>query len=181
MDAETRRQIHDGIVALADGDRGAFPRVFAALWPLILSFVLRATRDRADAEDLAQNTLLRVFSRIGEFDPTRDGVAWAFGIAAYEVKTCRRQRERRREAPDAAESLDRTAAADRSQEDEVIQRALLGALTEALGQISDAERTLLLSESPMAEAGVPVPAATIRKRRQRALERLRAAWRTLHG
>lgn len=178
MDAVQRTRIHDGLVALADGDRAAFGPVFEALWPVLLAFVRRATRHHADAEDLAQQTLLKVFARVAEFDTTRDGLSWAFGIAAYEVKTYRRTRERRREVP--AEGLAEEAGRGQSQEEAVILRDLEAALTEALGQLSSADRALLLGE-PQAADSSSAPAATVRKRRQRALERLRAAWRTLHG
>src|SRR5262249_57140905 len=75
----------------------AFDAVFSGLWGDLLSFVRRAMPGDPDAEDLAQQTLLKIFFRISDFDTGRDGVAWAFGIAVYEVRTLRRKRVRRRE------------------------------------------------------------------------------------
>src|SRR5579859_2507481 len=97
MNALQRRTVHGAMVRLAEGDRVAFDTVFAGLWPELLAFVRRAMPGHPDAEDLAQQTLLKIFFRISEFDTSRDGVAWAFGIAIYEVRTCRRTRQRRRE------------------------------------------------------------------------------------
>ena len=57
---------------------------------------------RADAEDVAQEVFLRICSRIADFDRARDGLSLAFGIAAFEVKTQRRRRTRRRELPGGA-------------------------------------------------------------------------------
>jgi RNA polymerase sigma-70 factor (ECF subfamily) len=123
MDGETRQRVHAAIVRLADGDRSTFSAVFDELWPVMLAFVKRAVLHHADAEDLAQRTLLKVFSRIAEFDTDRDGVAWVFGIAAYEVKTFRRTQLRRREVV-GADALASLPDAGRSQEDETIRRDL---------------------------------------------------------
>jgi RNA polymerase sigma-70 factor (ECF subfamily) len=127
-----------------------------------------------DAEDLAQQALLKVFFRISEFDTTRDGVAWAFGIAIYEVRSLRRKSLRRREiSADLA-----VAAADRSPSPEalLIETDLREALKGALGELTDADRAALL---PAGGTPVNVSPAAWRKRRQRALERLRAVWRNL--
>src|SRR5262249_1951892 len=91
MNALRRRTGHEAMVRLAEGDRGAFDAVFAGLWPELLAFVRSAMPGHPDAEDLAQQTLLKIFFRISELDTTRDGVAWAFGIAIFEVRTLRRK------------------------------------------------------------------------------------------
>src|SRR6188768_3808799 len=102
MDAERRRQIQAWMVQFADGERAAFQALFDALWPVLLAFTARALPQTADAEDAAQQAMLKVFSRIADFDRRRDGVSWALGIASYEVMTVRKQRSRRREAGAAA-------------------------------------------------------------------------------
>src|SRR2546430_146863 len=91
-----RRVIHAAMVRFADGDRTAFRDVFDALWPAMLGLAMRGL-PRADAEDAAQRAILKVFDRIVDLDRTRDGVAWAMTIAAYEVMTSRQQQRRRRE------------------------------------------------------------------------------------
>lgn len=127
---------------------------------------------------MAQEVFLRICSRIADFDRRRDGLSWAFGIASYEIMTHRRRQQRRREAfePSALrEHVDPAA----SQEQAIIQRELAAALTAAVGALSEEDRvTLGLVPAPV-EAGVQP--ATARKRRQRALDRLRAIWRNLHG
>jgi RNA polymerase sigma-70 factor (ECF subfamily) len=172
MNASQRRAVHGAMVRLAEGDRGAFDAVFSGLWPELLAFVRNAMSGHPDAEDLAQQTLLKIFFRISELDASRDGVAWAFGIAIYEVRTLRRTWKRRREVgADAA-----GPAADRrpSPEAMLIETDLRRALAESLGELTDADRTVLLPEdAPAAD----VSPAAWRKRRQRALTRLRAVWR----
>jgi DNA-directed RNA polymerase specialized sigma24 family protein len=89
MNDRQRTLINEAIMRLADDDREAFNVVFDGLWPHVLSFVERAIPGHPDRDDLAQSTLMKVFARISDFDVRRDGVAWTFGIATYEVKTLR--------------------------------------------------------------------------------------------
>jgi RNA polymerase sigma-70 factor (ECF subfamily) len=179
MNALQRQMVHGAMVRLAQGDRDAFGTVFEELWPHLLTFVRRAVPGRPDAEDLAQQTLLKIFARISDFDTSRDGVAWAFGIAVYEVKTLRRQFQRRREV--GTEGLaNREVEADPSPEARAIQGDLLRALGDAMGELSFADRAVLVPHGND-EPAVAGTAAAWRKRRQRALERLRAAWRKRHA
>lgn len=171
MNPLQRRTVHAAMVRLAEGDRGAFDVVFAGLWPDLLAFVRSAMSGHPDAEDLAQQTLLKIFFRISDFDTTRDGVAWAFGIAIYEVRTLRRRRQRRREVH--GDATDRAPDRQPSPEAMLIESDLRRALNESLGELAGGDRAALLPDS--AVAGIS-PAAW-RKRRQRALERLRAVWR----
>ena len=172
MNALQRRRVHEAMVQLAEGHRAAFDAVFTALWPELLSFVRRAMSGDPEAEDLAQQTLLKIFFRISEFDTGRDGVAWAFGIAVYEVRTLRRKRQRRKEVVIGAAPT----AIDRgpSPENLLIEADLRQALGEALGELTETDRAALL---PSDGGPVNVSPGAWRKRRQRAIERLRAVWR----
>ena len=160
------------MVRLAEGDRGAFDTVFAGLWPELLAFVRCAMAGDPDAEDLAQQTLQKIFFRVSDFDTSRDGVAWAFGIAIYEVRTLRRKRQRRKEV--GAEAVNATPDRRPSPEALLIETDLHRALTESLGELTCADRVVLL---PGDTADANVAPAAWRKRRQRALDRLRTAWR----
>jgi RNA polymerase sigma factor (sigma-70 family) len=174
MDEATHRRLHETIVRLADGDRAVFPRLFAELRPLLVRFVGRALDYAPDAEDVAQRVLINIFFRIAEFDTSRDGVAWAFGIAAWEVRTHLRRVSRRRETPlvDPPASVDASSA---SPENLTIQRSLEDALHEALDALSPSERAALVVQHADARGRTPATPAE-RKRRQRALARLRAIW-----
>lgn len=163
-------------MSLADGDRSAMPVLVKELWPVLLAFAQRGLRDRQDAEDVAQEVFLRICSRISEFDRTRDALSWAFGIATFEVMTQRRRVQRRREKlglPDEADTGE-----SRSAEDEALRAELRAVLTEALGHLSAEELGHLgLDEGAPSTAATPA----MRKRRQRALERLRIVWRRIYG
>jgi len=169
--------LQDLMTRLSEGDRSAFRPAFEALWPLLRRFTLRHLPP-AEAEDAAQEALLKLFSQASRFDPSRSALAWALGIAGFEIRTARRRRLRRRETPaeEAPSAARRDSAPD--PEETLLARDLEEALREALGTLRpvDAE-TLRLYSSGLRPA---VSAATFRKRVERALSRLRAAWRTPH-
>lgn len=175
MDAARRRAIHDAMVRLSDGDRAAFPVLLDELWPVILAFARRGVGNEADAEDVAQNVFLRICSRTGDFDRSRDALSWAFGIAGYEIMTLRRRVQRRREVPGDESLPDVPDPAD-SQEEQLHQHALAAALEHALGELSEEDRRALGLSGPVNGVG-----PTLRKRKQRALDRLRGLWRSIHG
>lgn len=165
---------------LADGDRAAFDPVYAALWPAISAFCGRMLGGRADAEDAAQQTLLKIFHRTSTFDPSRDALTWALAIAAWECRTLRRRSARAREV--AGEEGDALPSGAPSPEDRAIASDLAAALTVVLGALSEQDRRAL--HDPLMEDRSPapaVPAATFRKRRERAFARLRDVWRRVYG
>jgi RNA polymerase sigma-70 factor (ECF subfamily) len=176
----SRAEITELLVRVADGDRGAFDPLFDAVWPPVRTLCARllAGAAAADADDAAQEAIVRVFTRAGEFDRARDGLTWILAIAAWECRTAQRRRGRRAEVamPD-----DDRASDDRP--DELVQRReLLAAAEDALGALSDADVatiTAALAGDPVARAGLAP--ATFRKRLERALDRLRSAWRSRHG
>ena len=178
MDPLRRKAIHHAMVRLSDGDRSAFPILLDELWPVILAFAQRGLRHSEDAEDVAQEVFLRICSRISDFDPERDGLSWAFGIASYEILTQRRRQSRRREAFAPAEFL-QYADPKGSQEETVIEQELAAALMMATGALSDTDRAVLGLSATAVSLDLQGP--TLRKRRQRALERLRGVWRKLYG
>lgn len=177
MDPERRKAILHAMLRLADGDRMAMPGLVEQLWPVLLSYAERVLRDAQGAEDVAQEVLFRISSRISELDRTRDPLSWAFGIATFEIMTQRKQRLRRRETlqggtvPESEESAP-------SAEDAVIQAEVHAALSEALGQLAPSDVAHLGLFEP-SRVGPTTPA--MRKRRQRALDRLRTIWRNIYG
>ena len=174
MNSAARAELHRQMARLADGDRSAFPSVFRALWPVLRGFVLRQLPS-SDSEDVAQEALLKVFARAAEFDADRDALTWALGIAAFEVRTARKRATRRRE--DLGQEL--PVAVSQSAEPEIISRNLEAAALEVLGTLRPSDIETLHC---MASGRSPsVSGATFRKRIERALRRLKLAWRAKHG
>ena len=176
MEAGRRQQIQRWMVAFADGDRSAFEPLFHALWPTLLAFTTGALASEADGEDAAQLAIMKVFSRIAEFDRSRDGVSWVLGIAGYEAMTIRRQRLRRKET--AAVDLQKVQHPEQDIEERTMAEQLRLAVMAVVGELPKRDRDALA----YAFAGEQPPTdERSRKRRFRALERLRAAWRRVHG
>lgn len=67
----------------------------AAEAPRLQSFAYSLTRDRADAEDLAQDTVARALAASHRFQPGTNLRAWLFTIARNLHLTALRQRSRR--------------------------------------------------------------------------------------
>lgn len=160
---------------LADGDRSAFAPVFEALWPLLVGFARRITRDASDAEDAAQQALLKVFEYAHRYDASQDAAAWALAITANECRAARRKR--RGEPLDPAR--DDVASPGADPETATIDRDLMSAAVEALGSLRSEDAATLAAA--WTGARPPIPPTAFRKRVQRATERLRAAWRSRHG
>ncbi|HWO07993.1 MAG TPA: sigma-70 family RNA polymerase sigma factor, partial [Polyangiaceae bacterium] len=148
------------------------------LWPVILSFAERGVGLLADAEDVAQEVFSKICFRISDFDKTRDGLSWAFGIASYEIMTHRKRTGRRREVH-AQVALDRMAHDAVSQEAALVEREVVAAFEAAVGALTDADREVL-GLVPQASALGP-SSPVLRKRKQRALERLRRLWESIYG
>jgi RNA polymerase sigma-70 factor (ECF subfamily) len=180
MDPVRRKAIHDAVVRLSDGDRSAFRVLLDELWPVILAFTQRGLHHEQDAEDAAQEVFLRICSRISDFDRDRDGLSWAFGIASYEVMTHRRRQQRTRLTLDEAQ-VERHIDPTESPEESVIQSDILAALTQATGVLSEEDRVALELAGAPHQLEFAVQGPTLRKRRQRALGRLRVIWRNLNG
>jgi len=67
---------------------------FTVLWtkaqPSLLAFISAAVTDFADAEDILQEVATAAVRKFEEYEPSRPFVAWAIGIARFEIlRYCR--------------------------------------------------------------------------------------------
>ena len=161
---------------LADGDRSVFARVFELLWAPIQRFCLSLLSNEADAADAAQEAMQKIFERApADYDRKRAAMPWAMAIAGWECRTIARRRFRRREVDDfAAGELPGADA-----EEALVRRNLTRAAVAALGELSDTDRETLVAT--FWDEAASASGATLRKRRERALDRLRSAFRRLYG
>lgn len=165
----------DALMArLADGDRSVFADVFRRLWTPTLRFCISLLKHEADAADAAQQAMARILDRASDYDRERPALPWALAIAAWECRTLRQWRSRRREvSADSAEPIGEHA------EQEALNRDLVRAALTALGELSEVDRETLVAT--FWEEGPSASGPTMRKRRERALKRLRVAFRRLYG
>ena len=166
----------DALMArLADGDRSVFNQVFRQLWPSTLRLCISLLKHDADGADAAQLAMVKILERASDYDRARPALPWALAIAAWECRTLKRWRQRRHEAP--VEDAEGIAAA--GSEQELVDRDLLRAAVASLGELSTLDQETLLSTFWEAESSGS--GATLRKRRERALGRLRSTFRRLYG
>ena len=174
LDPQARAELQRDLARLADGDRQAFDAVFAHLWPLVHSLAARYLPP-IDVDDAAQTALLRLFERAAEFDPERDAVAWAIGLAMWEIRTVRRRAWRRRDRVEL-EDAGELPSGGASPEELAIAASLAAAIDRTLATLRPDDRDALLRYA----RDERTVGAGFRKRLQRARERMRAAWRLGH-
>ncbi|HMI88534.1 MAG TPA: RNA polymerase sigma factor [Polyangiaceae bacterium] len=114
----------------ASGDGAAFSQLYDLLAPRLFAFLLRATRSHCEAEDLVQQTMLKMHCARGRFIRGAGVVPWAFSIARrLVIDRARRSKVRGTayEAGDPNEVLAQLAALDIAA-DEMVHSKLVGKL-----------------------------------------------------
>lgn len=159
---------------LADGDRSVFADVFKRLWEPSLKLCTRLMGEEASGADAAQSAMLRILQRASEYDRTRPALPWAMAIATFECRSLMKKRSRLRETSEVVSASDEGSGAD-----EQVQKVLLTSAVAALGTLSALDQQTLTET--YWETAAEAAGATLRKRRERALHRLRNAFRRLYG
>lgn len=156
----------------AGGDRRAFDRIVARYGPLALRIAARIAPDRHSAEDIAQEALVRIWHRAGDFDARRARfTTWLYRIV---VNLCIDLRRRPEPVP-LPENFDTvdpaTGAEEALQHDE--RRATLARAMDDLTPGQRAALTLVYDEGLSgAEAAAALGVTT--KAVERLLARARA-------
>ena len=81
------------------GQKGSFELLVRRHAPELYRFVYRMTGSSAAAEDIVQETLLKVWLGGREFNPARRFRPWVFTIAANKARDHIRKRDRHKELP----------------------------------------------------------------------------------
>jgi RNA polymerase sigma-70 factor (ECF subfamily) len=76
-----------------EGDRHAFERLFERYKKPILNFVYRLIGNRETAEEVTQETFIRVYRNLDIFDPNRKFSSWVYTIARNLAKNALRDRK----------------------------------------------------------------------------------------
>jgi len=164
------------------GDQDALERLFARhLKPLqrwARGRLPKWARDLADTDDLVQDTLLRTFKRIEDFEPRRVGALQAYLRQAV-LNRLRDELRRKGRQPNATDLDGLEADGSQSPLEEAIGREAVVRYERALERLRPEEREAIIARVEMdytyeelAQAlGKPTPEAA-RKAAQRALVRL---------
>ena len=166
----------------ARGEDAAFEEVYDLLAPRLYGFLVRQTRDRARAEDVVQQTMLRIHRARDRFEPGARVLPWAFAIARrLLVDSHRRGRREVLGELDGDEVADTLASVDAPADDVAIARELAAKIHAELLRLPENQRVafeLLKQEGlSVAEAAetLGTTASAVKLRAFRAYEALRAA------
>jgi RNA polymerase sigma-70 factor (ECF subfamily) len=182
MNPEAWSGTDDTIVQLRRGDPGALAALIARYQMRLYRYLLRLARDPAAAEDLFQQTWLRVMEKIGRYDARRNFDSWLFAVAHNLAMDF--WRAKRGDSLDAAEGDEepagtRLAAGGPDALAQLLdfeRSAMLAACMHELPAIHREVLTLRFEEDMKLEeialvAGIPL--STVKSRLRRALEGLR--------
>ncbi len=183
MNPEAFSGVEDAIAKMRRGDPDALTEVISRYQHRLYRYLLRLVREPAIADDLFQQTWLRVMERIGRYDSRRSFEAWLFSVAHnLAIDMWRAKRGESLDDPgDLGETPgDRLAADDPDALEQLLdfeRGAILAACMMELPVIHRAVLTLRFEEDMKLEeiaevAGIPL--STVKSRLRRALEGLRA-------
>jgi RNA polymerase sigma-70 factor, ECF subfamily len=124
----------------ADGDEGAFAELFLGLGPRLRAFLRRLSGSADVADDLLQETFLRLHAARGAFARGRPVLPWAYAIArnCY-ISQARSARVRLEVAATGEPALERASGAG-TQEQDGIARQMAEAVDRALQGMTAARR-----------------------------------------
>jgi len=170
-------EITSELVARAvSGDADAVTEIVRALERPFYNVALKMLSNRQDAEDAAQDALIRVVTRLAQYRGDAQFSTWAWRIAIRRILDVRTARPRYSFDAYAADLADgREDAAAERPEDAVLYRELKVICSRALLQCLDADQrvafvlgSILELDSTEAAEIVEVDPATFRKRLSRA-------------
>jgi len=98
MAGDGGRELSDEELLLAcqRGDRDALPVLIKRHEHGIYAYLRRYTRDPVLAEDIFQDTFLKVHEKIGQYQPGRPARPWLYTIATHQAVDALRRAKRRR-------------------------------------------------------------------------------------
>jgi RNA polymerase sigma-70 factor (ECF subfamily) len=143
------------LIALArSGSETAYRELLDRYQRPVFSLVYRMVRDRERAEDLSQETFIKVFNHLDRYNPSYKFSSWIFKIASNlaidslrkkEIKTVSLDGSRHAETADQAESTRITVESkDESPEERLEAKELGQEIEQAIGELRSEYRTAIL-------------------------------------
>jgi RNA polymerase sigma-70 factor (ECF subfamily) len=165
------------VAVAADRDRAAFTALFDHFAPRVKTYLMRAGADAAQADELAQETLLTVWRKAGSFDAGRATAAtWIFTIARN-LRIDRFRKEWRDVSGGDAipDSVDETAAPEATLSDAERGERVRAALRQLPPEQVKVIELSFFDEKPHAEIAkaLGIPLGTVKSRIRIAMNRLR--------
>ncbi|WP_051341196.1 sigma-70 family RNA polymerase sigma factor [Azospirillum halopraeferens] len=173
-------ELSAAIVAIArQNDRAAFARLFGHFAPRVKSYLMRLGVPPAQAEDLAQDTMLAVWNKAALYDPQRaEAATWVFTIARN-LRIDALRRERHPEVSDEvlADTPDGAPGADTLVADGRRERALRAALATLPADQAEVVRLSFFADlaHPAIAERLRLPLGTVKSRLRLAMGKIRKA------
>jgi RNA polymerase sigma-70 factor (ECF subfamily) len=145
----------------------------------VFSFLLRLTGDRGRAEDLCQETFLRVVRAADGWEPRALFRTWLYAVARNQAQDEARRKAFRRTEPEADPAGPAAASGDPGPEQAAAGALLRPKLEAALASLPEEQREVFLLREhaglrfPEIAAVTGVPENTVKSRMRYALEALR--------
>ncbi len=152
---------------VALGDEAALGLLVERYTEPLQRFLQRWTRNRVDAEDLLQDTWVRIARGAKTFRPNQRFRSWAYRIALNLARDAHRRRTVRE-----AYVANHETAPTRTSEDTIDLRRQVDALPESLRDVLLLRYYAGMTESEMTEV-LAIPNGTVKSRLHTAIRRLR--------
>ncbi len=145
---------HELVARAQQGSERAYRELLGRYQRPVFSLVYRMVRDREQAEDLSQETFVRVFTHIDRYDPKYKFSSWIFKIATNltidairkkEPKTVSLDGSRYAETSDEVEATTITVESGDPNAEQLLEAKELGSEIEAaIGRLRPEYRTAIL-------------------------------------
>ena len=145
---------HDLIALAASGSEKAYRELLDRYQRPVFSLIYRMVRDREKAEDLAQETFVKVFNHIDSFNPKYKFSSWIFKIASNltidairkkDLETVSLDGSRNASTPDEIDATRITVESRDENPEEFLEAKELGQeLERAIGELRPEYRTAIL-------------------------------------
>lgn len=127
---------------IAQGDAGAFEKLFRCYAPRIFRFALGYLNDPSHAEEVVQETMIAVWKGAKNYREQSQVSSWILGIARN--KALDRVRGRQREPESLREKLDRRASARATPEQITQRQTQVERVRAALERLSPEHREVMM-------------------------------------
>ncbi|MCG8587081.1 MAG: sigma-70 family RNA polymerase sigma factor [Pirellulales bacterium] len=131
-------------------DNEQFARLFAAHHRRLFSYVRSMVPNRADADEVFQETCVVLWRKFADYDPERDFAPWALAVAHNQVRTWRHQVRRRSKIVFSDDLVQELAGEEALLCEELDRRSDF--LEWCIGQLSPADRDLIAAYYDREEA-----------------------------
>ena len=174
------------ILSARNGSVSAFERLVRKYQHRVVCYVQRRTGGAVDAEDVAQETFLKVWSALDRFDTTRAFKPWLFTIATREAISHARKAQRRSSLLDRFREKVAGTESDRAPIDDVLENAgAVWRIAEACLNEADLSAMWLRYAEDMSHADIAAvqECSTVRVRvaLSRARQKVRDQWESLQS